>query len=132
LITWADSSEVEDEAVALVSPPVVPGAGPGNSFALVVQRTSGPASNEGGVAELVDNGERIFRAVQPHVDPVDRDVRSFVLENRKSHEALAFGALEVGRGGAAEFNYQCNQLSDGCNVLIFVISVAGITTTLGF
>jgi hypothetical protein len=131
LINLADTLQVEEELLALIAPPVVPGAANVAAFALVVQRTSGPASNDGGVAALVENGEGIFRAVQPHIDPIERDVRSFVLENRRSHEALAFGAHEVGRGGAAELNYQCYQVPDGSNVLIFVISVAGLTTNFG-
>lgn len=96
-----------------------------------MQRTSGLAANKGGMDVLEENGERIFRAVQPHIDPVERDIRSFVLENMGSHEALAFGAHDVSRGPNPVLAHQCNQLRDGCDVLIFVISVTGLTTNFG-
>jgi hypothetical protein len=100
---------VEKELVALVEPPVVPSAGDdGAAFALVVQRTSNPAANDSGVAVLTDNEERIFQTIQPHIDPIERDVRSLALGYRQSYNALAFGAHENERGGAAELSYQCN------------------------
>jgi hypothetical protein len=59
---------------------------------------------------------------------VRRNVKSIVLENIRSHEALAFSAFDVGRVAKAELAWQCNQLADGCDLMIFVISVSGLTT----
>lgn len=82
------------------------------------------------MGDLKDQANDIFQAVQPHIDPVDCEVGFVVLENMHSSEALAPGANDVNRV-IALMAVQCRKLADGTDVVLFVVSITGITTDFG-